>query len=48
MRQKSETVGTSEQVVKDIRPVTRKQQAAEEKIPVVPNGFATHSACFGW
>ena len=39
MRAKSETVGTSEQVVKDIRRATRKHPAAEEKIRVVLDGL---------
>ena len=39
MRAKSETVGTSEQVVKDIRRATRKHHAAEEKIRVVLDGL---------
>ena len=39
MRQKSETRGTSEQVVKDIRRATRKQYSAEEKIRIVLDGL---------
>ena len=39
MRAKSETVGTSEQVVKDIRRATRKYHAAEEKIRIVLDGL---------
>ena len=39
MRPKSETQGTSEQVVKDIRRATRKHHAAEEKIRVVLDGL---------
>ena len=39
MRPKSETIGTSEQVVKDIRRATRKHHAAEEKIRVVLEGL---------
>ena len=39
MRQKSETQGTSEQVVKDIRRATRKQYSAEDKIRVVLDGL---------
>ncbi len=39
MRQKSETRGTSEQVVKDIRRATRKQYLAEEKIRIVLDGL---------
>ena len=39
MRPKSETIGTSEQVVKDIRRTTRKHHAAEEKIRVVLEGL---------
>ena len=39
MRQKSETHGTSEQVVKDIRRATRKQYSAEEKIRIVLDGL---------
>ena len=39
MRQKSETRGTSEQVVKDIRRATRKHHAAEEKIRIVLDGL---------
>ena len=39
MRRKSETVGTSEQVVKDIRRATRKHHAAEEKIRIVLDGL---------
>ena len=39
MRQKSETRGTSEQVVKDIRRTTRKQYSAEEKIRIVLDGL---------
>ena len=39
MRSKSETVGTSEQVVKDIRRATRKQYSAEEKIRIVLDGL---------
>ena len=39
MRTKSKTVGTSEQVVKDIRRATRKHHAAEEKIRVVLDGL---------
>ena len=39
MRQKSETRGTSEQVLKDIRRATRKHHAAEEKIRIVLDGL---------
>ena len=39
MRRKSETRGTSEQVVKDIRRATRKHHAAEEKIRIVLDGL---------
>ena len=39
MRSKSEIVGTSEQVVKDIRQATRKQYSAEEKIRIVLDGL---------
>ena len=39
MRQKSQTLGTSEQVVKDIRRATRKQYSAEEKIRIVLDGL---------
>ena len=39
MRPKSETRGTSEQVVKDIRRATRKQYSAEEKIRIVLDGL---------
>ena len=39
MRPKSETQGTSEQVVKDIRRATRKQYSAEEKIRIVLDGL---------
>jgi transposase len=40
MRQKSVTqVGSSEQVVKDIRRATRKQYSAEEKIRIVLDGL---------
>jgi transposase len=39
MRPKSETVGTTEQVVKDIRRATRKHHAAEEKIRIVLEGL---------
>ena len=39
MRQKSETRGTSDQVVKDIRRATRKHHAAEEKIRIVLDGL---------
>ena len=39
MRSKSETVGTSEQVEKDIRRATRKQYSAEEKIRIVLDGL---------
>jgi len=39
MRHKSETQGTSEQVVKDIRRATRKQYSAEEKIRIVLDGL---------
>ena len=39
MRQKSETQGTSEKLVKDIRRATRKQYSAEEKIRVVLDGL---------
>ena len=39
MRPKSETRGTSEQVVKDIRRATRKHHAAEEKIRIVLDGL---------
>ncbi len=39
MRQKSETRGTSQQVVKDIRRATRKQYSAEEKIRIVLDGL---------
>ena len=39
MRQKSETRGSSEQVVKDIRRATRKQYSAEEKIRIVLDGL---------
>ena len=39
MRPKSETTGTSEQVVKDIRRATRKQYSAEEKIRIVLDGL---------
>lgn len=39
MRAKSEIQNTSEQVVKDIRRVTRKQYSAEEKIRIVLDGL---------
>ena len=39
MRAKSEIQNTSEQVVKDIRRVTRKQYSAEEKIRIVMDGL---------
>ena len=39
MRTKSETIVTSEQVVKDIRRATRKHYAAEEKIRIVLDGL---------
>jgi len=40
MRQKSETANrSSEQLVKDIRRVTRKQYSAEEKIRIVLDGL---------
>lgn len=39
MRPKSETCGTAEQVVKDIRRATRKHHAAEEKIRIVLEGL---------
>ena len=44
MRPKSETVGTSEEVVKDIRRATRKQYSAEEKIRIVLGGLAANTA----
>ena len=44
MRQKSVTqVGSSEQVVKDIRRATRKQYSAEEKIRIVLDGLRGQS-----
>ena len=39
MRPKSETRGTAEQTVKDIRRATRKHHAAEEKIRIVLEGL---------
>jgi transposase-like protein len=39
MRSKSETGGTAERVVKDIRRATRKHHAAEEKIRIVLEGL---------
>ena len=39
MKQTFENRGTSEQVVKDIRLVTRKQYSAEEKIRIVLDGL---------
>ena len=39
MGPKSETLGTSDQVVKDIRRATRKQYSAEEKIRIVLEGL---------
>ena len=39
MRSKSETIGTSEEVVKDIRRAARKQLSAEEKIRMVLDGL---------
>ena len=39
MKQTSESRGTSEQVVKEIRRATRKQYSAEEKIRIVLDGL---------
>ena len=39
MRAKSKTLGSAEQVVKDIRRVTGKRHAAEEKIRIVLGGL---------
>ena len=39
MRQRSKTIETSEQGVKDIRRATRKQYSAEEKIRIVLDGL---------
>ena len=39
MRPKSETPGTTEQIMKDIRRATRKHHAAEEKIGIVLEGL---------